>query len=107
MKYELKMYRDESKTVELFAQDPETAIEVWKTQMQQEDGWEVDYVTELCDDGEGRTFDVHGHCECCRRILLHDNYRTDIEGVMFCKPCWDNLTTDASPSQCDEPPACS
>ncbi len=89
MKYLVKMYRCESKEPIVFAETAESAVEMCR-----QEGWSIDFVTELHSDGEGETYEVSGRCENCSRVLLDEHYRTDSEGVMFCNPCWDKLTAD-------------
>lgn len=91
MKFEVALTKVETKTVKVFGDSPEQAVD--SVEM---GGFKADDVTELLDrDEPGNSFTVSGHCELCSIVLLDDNYKSDQEGVELCNKCFDEIVAAA------------
>lgn len=86
MKYEIELTKSESKTIRVFAENRDQALEIAR---KDNPGFDAEYVSELLDeDLVGETHVVLGACESCEKIIWDgENYGEDEDGVRTCENC--------------------
>jgi hypothetical protein len=86
MKFSIDLSRHETKTVEVFADDRDQAVQRVR---EAQPGFGVEGLTELGDGDEpGAEHVPIGQCEACSAVIWQgESYATDEEGVAVCHRC--------------------
>jgi hypothetical protein len=94
MKYEIELYKNELKTVEVLAESPTDAI---KKAKDLNPDFKAECATEILGEDEtGKCFAVIAHCEGCERAIFDgENYGSDEEGVNICANCLPSWNSQA------------
>ncbi len=95
MKYEIDLYRSESRTVTVEANSPDEAVQKCK---KEHPGWQYETANEMDGENVVATHDIAGTCEnCAATVFFGDDHGSD-GTVYLCKKCHDEQS-DAQPQK--------
>jgi len=87
MKYEVLLYRSETRTEIVECDTPEEAI--IRARGRCHESFRADEATEILEDGEpGKTHEIAAICENCNKWLwMGEPYESDEDGINLCPEC--------------------